>query len=271
MARYVPDDVTDQIKQGFSGPGRELVPRREHRLRPQRAARRRRARSTSSSTADGAAASSSEHLDGAREPAPAALVAAQLRALVPHVPAATGGRPSRRVRWRRRRGRRRADGPAGSPSLRLGRRRLRDARRADRRRACRAAPAASRGPARTVVRRPGRRVAARARGCAATTRLPCRPADGRRRHRGRRSVSEAADAGVCEVPLGASKLRHRRALARPGAAPRDAARVPRAAARAEGAAQGRRPAARLGGAPAQPRARPALQARAFDGAAGVRA
>ena len=118
---------------------------------------------------------------------------------------------------------------------------------------------------------PDARVAACARGRSATTRLPRRPARGGRRHRGRRSVSEAAGAGVREVPVGASELRHRRALARPVTPPRDAARVPRAAARAEGAAQGRRPAARLGGSPAEPRTRPALQARALDGAAGVRA
>ena len=34
MQRYVPASVTDAVKQGFSAPGRELVPRREHRLRP---------------------------------------------------------------------------------------------------------------------------------------------------------------------------------------------------------------------------------------------
>ena len=93
MERYVPESVTNQVKQGFSGPDaswfrgdsidyveRELLRRRRGDLRvprprPRAVARRRAPR-------------------GPGEPPAAALVAAELRALVPHVPQ---GRPSVRV------------------------------------------------------------------------------------------------------------------------------------------------------------------------------
>ena len=45
-------EVTEQVKQGFSRPGRELVPRREHRLRPHERSRPETRASTSSSSRD---------------------------------------------------------------------------------------------------------------------------------------------------------------------------------------------------------------------------
>ena len=85
MERYVPDEITNQVKQGFSGPdsswfrGDSIDYVRELLLSPDAAiyeylepGRRARARRGPSR--------------GAPEPAPAAVVAAQLRALVPHVP-----------------------------------------------------------------------------------------------------------------------------------------------------------------------------------------
>ncbi len=85
MERYVPETITDQVKQGFSGPdanwfrGDSIDYVRRELLDPD-------ARDLRVPRPGGRAAARRGPPRGPREPAPAALVAAELRALVPHVP-----------------------------------------------------------------------------------------------------------------------------------------------------------------------------------------
>ena len=85
MRRYVPECDHQPGQAGVLRSGRELVPRRQHRLRAQAGAQRRRGDVRVPRPERGARTGRGPHR-GPREPPPAPVVAAHVRALVPDVP-----------------------------------------------------------------------------------------------------------------------------------------------------------------------------------------
>ena len=126
MSRYVPDEITNQVKQGFSGPDASWFRGDSIDYVRERAVHRDAAIYEFLDPA-GVRPLVEEHLEGTREPPPAALVAAQLRALVPDVPAAASapgpprpGRARAASPGRRPRSGRVAPGDHGAKSLAVG-------------------------------------------------------------------------------------------------------------------------------------------------------